>query len=110
VPDLARGVIQRRACCVVEIPRLARHLERDTQHVPNRSTSRTVNTLYIRGLTAEYAVVRTPNAEWVALGSVWAADNPAQRPTWLLTGAGASPDEALQRLRDQLEAEAERRV
>jgi hypothetical protein len=62
----------------------------------------TTKTLYVRGLTADYAVVQSAGVGWLALGAVRAADGPACQPARVLTGSGATPDEALRQLRDQL--------
>lgn len=69
---------------------------------------RTINTLYVSGLCAEYTLVPAPARGWLALGAVRPEDGAEPRPAWLIVGTGDTPSAALQSMRDQLEAKARR--
>ena len=73
---------------------------------PPATGQRTINTLYVSGLSAEYTLVPAPAQGWLALGAVRPEDGADARPAWLIVGTGDTPTAALQSMRDQLEAKA----
>ena len=75
-------------------------------HTLDQPLPRTVNTLYVNGLIAEYSLVKAHNDEWVAVASVRASAEGGLRPTWVTLGAGTSPAAAVRDLRDRLHHEA----
>lgn len=62
-------------------------------------------------LDAEYTVVQSfATREWVAVGTVRAAEQPLLAPAWLLVGTGKTAPEAVADLKRRLEDQAERRA